>query len=352
MSSADLEAPGAGSLTLSVIIPAYNASGWIGECVRRVRAAVDAAGIELAELIVVDDGSTDGTVEECRSLELTGEQRPVVVSQSNQGRLAARTVGLARATGDMVLFIDTRVHLGEQSLLHAFTKLGNPSTRVWTAHTIANTDLSPIAGFWQAIEHVAWRRYWREPRQVTFGIDDFDFYPKGTTALLAPRQVLVDAFEQYEPTVADLKISNDDTAVLRWVAQRHGITISPRYNCVYNSRTTLSAFVQHANHRGAVLIDGYLRPGARFRLPIVMVLIASPVAAWFGVRHPKVAVPAATLASVAAGAGGRLAGARAYDSAVLGILAIPFGTFYLFGMWRGVLARVESLLRGGKSETP
>ena len=332
--------------TLSVVIPAYNSEGWVGDCIGRVGRAAEVASVHLAEVIVVDDGSTDDTVAEVERAVLPGERHPVIISQANRGRLAARTVGLERASGDMVLFIDTRVHLDESSLKFVFAQLHDPARRVWTAHTVANTGLSPIAGFWQAIEHVAWRRYWRRPRQITFGAEEFDFYPKGTTALLAPREILAEALAEYEPTVADPKISNDDTAVLRWVAEHHGITIAPGYSCVYNSRTTLGAFLKHANHRGAVLIDGYLRPGARFSTAILAVLVVSPVAALGAARHPKAVLPTAALASVAAGAGARAAGARAYDSAVLGVLATPFGVLYLAGMWRGVVARLRAICSG------
>ena len=189
---------------------------------------------------------------------------------------------------------------------------------------------------------MAWRRYWKRPRELTFGLDDFDYFPKGTTALVAVRSVLVEAFENYQPTVDDLHISNDDTAVLRWVAEHYGISISPRYSCVYNSRTTLLAFLKHARHRGAVLIDGYLRPGSRFSKAIVVVLAVSPVAAVALVRRPRTVVPLAALLSVGVGTGARVVGARPRDATVLGVLAIPFGVFYLAGMWRGLIAKWQS----------
>lgn len=327
--------------SLSIVIPVFNGEGWIGGCVDHLGRAVRAAGIEQAELIVVDDGSTDGTVSEVKTSTWPGED-VIVLSQANQGRLAARVAGLEAATSDMVLFIDTRVFLDVNSLVYVFPLLADSSSKVWTAHTVANTDLSPIAGFWQAIEHVAWRRYWRDPRRLTFGLDDFDYYPKGTTALLAPRDVLVEAFANYTPTVDDLHISNDDTAVLRWVAERYGISISPGYSCVYNSRTTLRAFLQHARHRGAVLIDGYLRPGARFSRAIVVVLALSPVGALIVLRRPRWIGPLAALLSVGAGGGARIGGARLKDSVVFGVLAVPFGIFYLAGMWRGFVARLRS----------
>ena len=113
------------------------------------------------------------------------------------------------------------------------------TTRCGPRTSRANTELSPIAGFWQAIEHVAWRRYFQPPRTTSYGLDDFDYFPKGTTALVAPRQLLIDAFDAFVPTVSDWSKVNDDTAVLRWVAERTPINISPLYSCVYNSRTDL-----------------------------------------------------------------------------------------------------------------
>ena len=121
---------------------------------------------------------------------------------------------------------------------------------------------------------------------MSYGIADFDFYPKGTTALIAPRKMLMDAFDAFDPTVDDWHKVNDDTAVLRWVAERVPINISPDYRSTYNARTTVKAFLKHAEHRGTVLIDGYLRPGARFADAIVLVLAATPVGLWFLIRHP------------------------------------------------------------------
>jgi hypothetical protein len=220
--------------------------------------------------------------------------------------------------------------------------LDDPDTAVWTAHVDANTERSWIAGFWQAIEHVAWRRYFRAPRQLAYRIDEFDYYPKGTTALLGPRDLFIEAFDAYEPTVDDWHISNDDTAVLRWVASHHPINIAPHYRALYNSRTTVAGFLQHARHRGAVLIDGYLRPDARFSGAIAVVLAATPFAVVAAVARPRAVIPVAVALSVAAGSGARLAGARTGDATTVGVLAIPFGVSYLFGMWRGVFAKIRA----------
>ena len=89
--------------------------------------------------------------------------------------------------------------------------------------------------------------------------------------------------------------------MLRWVAERVPINISPGYASTYHARVDLASFLRHANHRGTVLIDGYLRPGTRFAVPIVIVLAASPVGAVLALRHPKVALGLAATGTVAAG---------------------------------------------------
>jgi glycosyltransferase involved in cell wall biosynthesis len=83
---------------LSVIIPCYNAERYIGATI----ASVLAQGEPDIEIIVVDDGSRDGSVQ------LVREQFPTVrlVQQANQGVAAARNNGLLEASGEWVAFVD------------------------------------------------------------------------------------------------------------------------------------------------------------------------------------------------------------------------------------------------------
>ncbi len=84
--------------SLSVVIPAYNRERTLAATVNSVLAC----GSE-AEIIVVDDGSTDGTAAVARSF---GE--PVkVIEQVNAGPAAARNQGFAHSTGDVVAFLDS-----------------------------------------------------------------------------------------------------------------------------------------------------------------------------------------------------------------------------------------------------
>lgn len=83
---------------VSVIMPAYNARPYIGEAIRSVLTQ-DYPNVEL---IVVDDGSRDGTAEEARAF---GE-RVRVFQRSNGGAAAARNFGLTQARGELIAFLD------------------------------------------------------------------------------------------------------------------------------------------------------------------------------------------------------------------------------------------------------
>jgi len=84
---------------VSVIIPTYNRAGVIG---RAVRSMLGQSHRDL-ELIVVDDGSTDGTATE---LEAFGHA-VTVLRQPNRGVSSARNLGLAHAIGELIAFLDS-----------------------------------------------------------------------------------------------------------------------------------------------------------------------------------------------------------------------------------------------------
>lgn len=88
---------------LSVVVPVYNERNTITEIIRRVRTVELPDGIE-REIIVVDDGSTDGTRDVLRQL---GDSTVRVLFQErNQGKGAALRTGFSHATGDYVLVQD------------------------------------------------------------------------------------------------------------------------------------------------------------------------------------------------------------------------------------------------------
>jgi glycosyltransferase involved in cell wall biosynthesis len=84
---------------VSVLIPCYNAERWIGQSLNSV---LEQTWPNL-EVVVVDDGSTDGSIDVVRSFEGRGVR---LVRQSNKGASSARNRALACATGDYIQFLD------------------------------------------------------------------------------------------------------------------------------------------------------------------------------------------------------------------------------------------------------
>ena len=89
--------------TVSVIIPVYNCAEYIKESIySAICQTYPSTGVEI---IVVDDGSTDNTLEIVK--EISSHHSNIrLFSQSNQGASAARNFGLSQATGDYIQFLD------------------------------------------------------------------------------------------------------------------------------------------------------------------------------------------------------------------------------------------------------
>jgi glycosyltransferase involved in cell wall biosynthesis len=88
-------------LDVSVVLPCYNERDHVELEIKRIRAALEAAGLTY-ELICVDDGSTDGTREVLQSL---GGVRAILLPR-NQGSGTARRIGTQQARGRVVVWTD------------------------------------------------------------------------------------------------------------------------------------------------------------------------------------------------------------------------------------------------------
>ncbi len=96
--------------SISVIIPAYNVEDLLEKCVRSV--ADQDYPKALLQIIIVDDGSTDGTA--AKADELAREISNVeVIHKKNGGSSSARNVGIDAATGDYLSFIDSDDFISE-----------------------------------------------------------------------------------------------------------------------------------------------------------------------------------------------------------------------------------------------
>ena len=105
-------------IDISVIVPAYNRANYINKCIDSVLHQKDVT----TEIIIVDDGSTDNTLDICN--QYAGMYSNIhVLHQANSGMASARNAALDVATGDYITFLDSDDCLAEDSLIRMVTAM-------------------------------------------------------------------------------------------------------------------------------------------------------------------------------------------------------------------------------------
>jgi glycosyltransferase involved in cell wall biosynthesis len=145
-SSASMNGP-----RVSIIIPAYNSGAWIAHTLETVRAQTH---LDL-DVLVIDDGSTDGTADIVESI---NDPRIRLIRQSNSGACVARNRGLDEATGQFIQFLDADDLLSANKIERQLQRLakepkGTLATCSWAR--FRNEDVSTAHFF---VEH-DWKDY-------------------------------------------------------------------------------------------------------------------------------------------------------------------------------------------------
>lgn len=87
---------------VSIVVPVYNSSRFLDECIYSIRTQT----YKNIEIIVIDDGSTDESVEIIRKHALEDE-RIKCYSQKNRGVAVARNKGIQLSTSELLMFVDS-----------------------------------------------------------------------------------------------------------------------------------------------------------------------------------------------------------------------------------------------------
>lgn len=125
---------------ISVVMPVYNVEAYIAEAIRSVLAQSH----DNFELIIVDDGGSDGSMQIVRGF---ADERIRIVSQPNRGLAGARNTGIAAARGVYIALLDSddRWHV-DKLMLHAIHLRKNPHIDVsYSGSQLIDADGNPLS---------------------------------------------------------------------------------------------------------------------------------------------------------------------------------------------------------------
>lgn len=106
------------SLSISIIIPAYNCEEYLGTCI----SSILGQSFSNFEAIFIDDGSSDGSLPILRDYERK-DSRVKVFHKENGGVSSARNLGLSKASGKYVTFVDADDELPSNALSNLYMRM-------------------------------------------------------------------------------------------------------------------------------------------------------------------------------------------------------------------------------------
>jgi len=133
---------------VTVLVPAYNESSVI----RSTITAALASDYPKLEILVVDDGSIDGTNDIVRE-EVSREPRVVLITQPNRGKPAALNHGLAAATGEVVVTIDADTSVNSDAVTKLVRHFAEPKVAA-VAGNVKVMNRNKWLTRWQALEYI------------------------------------------------------------------------------------------------------------------------------------------------------------------------------------------------------
>lgn len=131
---------------LTVLVPAHNEEAGIAAT---VRSLLDCA-YPLIQVVVIDDGSTDGTAE---AVERIRDPRVTLVRQPNTGKPGALNTGLAHARHDIVVMVDADTVFEPDALYRLVQPLAHPAVGAVSGNTKVG-NRRHLLGAWQHLEYV------------------------------------------------------------------------------------------------------------------------------------------------------------------------------------------------------
>jgi len=237
-------------MKISIIVPVYNEEKLIGECLDALISQNYAK--EDYEIVVVNDGSTDITLEMIKRKRKEAEGKNVEIKivnlERNQGRVIAREVGAKNARYNNLLFIDSRC-MADKDILENIK-------RIEYQPTVGNVNGVPQS-YIGRIHHLIGKKLYHQysynnflPIYITSS--NFNKVPKGTTIFFCDKELFLSSQLENKS-----KNASDDTKLLWNIVQKKKILKHPSVKIAYLTREDFKEYIIHIFNRGPKFVDYY-----------------------------------------------------------------------------------------------
>ncbi|WP_254761892.1 glycosyltransferase family 2 protein [Natrinema marinum] len=261
--------------SITILVPAYNEEGYVG---RTVASLLEANYPAEKEIIVVDDGSTDGTHEEAGRY---GAENVTVVSKDNGGKYSALNYGLLFAEGEVVVTVDADSIVETNALREIVAPLAADPAVGAVAGNVRAFNRDSFVTRCQAIEYVLSINLFRRV------YDQFGAVPIVPGCLGAYRRAALEEVEAYDPHT----LTEDFDTTMKVLARGYEVRFSEAVVYTEAPDTWRDLYRQRLRwYRGNVMtlrkhLFGSTPPGNRYvdriHVPLaVITMLFTPVASW------------------------------------------------------------------------
>lgn len=148
-----------GTQSVSVVLTAYNEEAAIGRRIKELAGLIRGAGL-VGEVIVVSDGSTDGTADTVRDLARAGGAIPIhlIALPQNVGKAAALTIGWEAAKSEILVFADVRQTWAPDALLRLLENFADPDVGAASGELMIETVPGVMASLGLYWRYEKWLR--------------------------------------------------------------------------------------------------------------------------------------------------------------------------------------------------
>ncbi len=239
-------------VSFSVVVPTYN----MADHIEPLWQSMVSSGLaeHAAEILIVNDGSNDGT-RECldrlrNASQLASAKLRAVHLEQNVGRFFARLEGSRRAVGDDVLFLDSRLTLPDN--FAAKLAQARQEYPCIVGSIDLDTSRNRFCLYWDRSHRFVFRRHFSWAHApIVLTPANFDEFLSGTTVFMCPTDIFVAACAHFEHA----GLLSDDTFLMKRIVAVVPIAVHPDVRVGWVPRETFAKFVWRIWDRGPGFVE-------------------------------------------------------------------------------------------------